>query len=257
MGQSLKWAAQLDNVSEVSLTGTADFDYWKNHLATQGYVPVKTDDRASIAVVSASGKFAGVRFQELSISVSVSAPNGGMGLPSFFLVQAFSSNRFFAFCERALFSTPYQFANVTVDYPEPTGVRVFQKGQVCLESSMASNAAAHQRSRVERRDLWLAQILLPFNPQSASLRRRMFFARICGNTQIYPFLHGIDRIKIPEHSGCGAIDSLLKSNFAPVEWLIRPKASHAKSKTYTIEKSTELEASVRDELVRTQTLMGG
>ncbi len=155
MGQSLKWAAQLDNVSEVSLTGTADFDYWKNHLATQGYVPVKTDDRASIAVVSASGKFAGVRFQELSISVSVSAPNGGMGLPSFFLVQAFSSNRFFAFCERALFSTPYQFANVTVDYPEPTGVRVLQKGQVCLEASMALNPLAHQRSRVERRYLWI------------------------------------------------------------------------------------------------------
>ena len=58
----------------------------------------------------------------------------------------------------------------------------------------------------------------------------MFYGRITGATQSYPFLPGRD---VLEYSGDGstALGQLFDSEFAPRQWLLRQDATHAKSKT--------------------------
>ena len=60
----------------------------------------------------------------------------------------------------------------------------------------------------------------------------MFFARICGIAHVSPFMGGEDSIALHKQADGDVFDALLKSHFAPVEWIVRSNATHAKSKTY-------------------------
>ena len=102
----MKYVAALNHVREVSLVGAADFGFWKQRLEKEGLEPQETEGKAQILIVGAEAKFRGIRFRELSFSVMVC---GGM-----FLIGAFNSSRFFAFCERVFFSTPYYGADVRI-----------------------------------------------------------------------------------------------------------------------------------------------
>src|SRR5262249_27557184 len=100
MNTSVKWAAELAHVREVSLLGTADLAFWKDRLLKEELLPVQSDGRAQLLIIAADSKFMGVRFRELSFCVSVSRPDGGIRQDAAYLVRAFNSCRFFAFCER-------------------------------------------------------------------------------------------------------------------------------------------------------------
>ena len=242
MTTTVRWTAQLHDVCEVSLLGSADLGFWQERLADEELTPVDREGRATIAIVSAVGKFAGIRFRELSVSVVVASVAGAAELPSYFLERAFNSNRFFAFCERVFFSTPYVHANVGVEHPVPTEISVDQNGRTLFRASMQSTDASTTRRPIqEREEAWMARIMLPSNGRSARSRSKMFFTRICGITHVYPFIDGEDRITLHDQADGDVFDALLKSHFAPVEWIVRSNATHAKSKTYNREELAALE----------------
>ncbi len=247
MTTSVKWAAQLQGVREVSLHGTADLGFWRKRLAEHGVEPLATDGRATIAMVSATGTFAGLQFSEMSVSVATVTSSDAADTPSFFLDGAYNSNRFFAWCERFFFSTPYAFAQVVVDCTLPASIRVTQRGQIIFQASMGPIDPTSSRSPVRQTDeTWLAQVFLPGRPGLAADKRKVFLAKICGVTQVYPFHAGNDTIIMGRAINARATQNpmsdpfptslrmLADSQFTPVEWIVRTNATHAKSKTYTL-----------------------
>jgi hypothetical protein len=256
MANSVRWTAQLDNVREVTLHGSADLDFWQTRLAEEGLTPLNHQGRASIAIVSAAGKFAGIPFRELSVSVAVEAPKApeatgapeatktpeATGLPAYFLVRAFNSNRFFAFCERVFFSTPYDHATVRVEHGATAQICVTRQGPPLFRASMPTPEPSTTSRPVEQRDApWMAQILLPSRGRPAGGHSKLFFARIGGSAQVTAFKPSEDQLEIHQQAEGDVFAALLKSNFQALEWTLRPHATHAKSKTYRRDELAALE----------------
>jgi hypothetical protein len=238
MTTRVKWTAQLDQVQEVSLLGTADLHFWQERLTGEGLSPVNRGGRAAILVVSAAGRYMGIRFREMSISVIVSSAE----VTSYFLLRAFNSNRFFAFCERVFFSTPYEGECVDVVPDIPAAISVGQHDHTAFHASMhVTDRLATRTPNQEYEEALLAQILLPCKTDATSRQAKMFFARIRGTTKIYPFLAGRDIISIDSRTNGDVFHTLSESNFVPEEWIVRLNAFHAKSKTYARNAAVEFE----------------
>jgi len=214
MSAPVKYVAALKHVREVSLVGAADFRFWKQRLEKEELEPQETEGKAQILIVGAEAKFRGIRFRELSFSVMV---RGGM-----FLVRAFNSCRFFAFCERVFFSTPYYGADVRISAAQPAFVRMSEMGEGMFEVQMKGEGREASSSGQEG---WEGPVFLPGNAKA-------FVARIGGESRKYPFLNSQDVLTIKPGANDGVFSSLLDSNFSPMEWIVREDAAHAKSKTY-------------------------
>jgi hypothetical protein len=229
-GGKIKWAAELSHVREVSLLGTADLAYWADALKGQGLAPAARDRQAQVLVIAADARFMGVRFREVSVSVLVVEDSGGTVREGAYLLHAFNSSRFFAFCERRLFSTPYSHADVRVCAERPASFRVEESGREVFRAEMAAD---HMPARSAAGG-WDGPVFLPRRGGAdAGDGRLFFFARIQGQTDTYPFLAGKDSVAIaPGDAADGAGRALIDSRFAGKEWSVRRDATHAKSKTY-------------------------
>jgi hypothetical protein len=75
-------------------------------------------------------------------------------------------------------------------------------------------------------------VFLPASRRGKSVPGKLFFARISGHTQTYPFLHPGDSVTITPAQDTEVLQALLDSHFAGKEWAVREDATHAKSKTY-------------------------
>jgi hypothetical protein len=218
---TIKWAARLSNVREVSLLGTADLAFWRDRLRAEGLAPAERDGRAQVLVVAADAKFFGIRFREVSFSVLVASPAEGA-----LLLRAFNSSRFFAFCERFFFSTPYYAADVRVS-TAPASVQVIKGGEVWFHAEMRDGAAPSRSGE----DGWEGPVFLPRRPGKQG-DGKAFFARLKGDTRTYPFLPGEDVVKISPAPGAEVLQALIDSRFTATEWAVRESAAHGKSKTY-------------------------
>lgn len=222
---TVKFVAELEGVHEVSLTGTADLDYWRRELEAEGLVPLERHGRAQVLIVAADATFRGLRFQEMSFSV-LAACSDGAGGHGAFLVQAFNSRRFFAFCERWWFKTPYLHGKVAVYSNLPARMK--------LTTAQDAEFRARMRTLIDDADAedesgWEGPIYLP---TGSGGRRRKFIAHIRGETVTVPFRLGLDSFNIAPSPRAIVLQQLLDSKFAPREWQIRFNAYHAKSKTY-------------------------
>src|SRR5262245_35602452 len=141
MTSTVKYVAQLAHVREVSLLGTADLAYWKDHLRPEDLVPAEVDGRAQILIIAADMKWMGIRFREVSFSVLVDPPGA-------YLVQAFNSSRMLAWCERTFFSTPYYHGDVRVSAAYPPSVELRLRGEVVFRAAMGEGTPAREPSRV-------------------------------------------------------------------------------------------------------------
>ena len=231
-GGKIKWAAELSHVREVSLLGTADLAYWADRLKEQGLAPVARDGKAQVLVIAADARFMGVRFHEVSVSVLAREGDGESARDGAYLLHAFNSSRFFAFCERRLFSTPYSHADVRVCADAPASIRARESGRDVFRAEMA---AGRNLARTVDGG-WAGPVFLPSRDRAAPAQPagdgRLFFARIQGQTETYPFLDGKDSVTIAPGPAGGALRSLIDSQFAGTEWSVRRDATHAKSKTY-------------------------
>jgi hypothetical protein len=222
---TVKFVAELEGVREVSLTGTADLEYWRRQLAPEGLVPLEREGRAQILIVAADAKFRGLRFQEMSFSV-LASPADAQDRQGAFLVQAFNSRRFFAFCERWWFKTPYGHGQVTASSNLPARIQLItaQNDEFRAQMRTPIDDANHAY-----KGGWEGPVHLP---TGLGGRPRKFIARIRGETLTVPFRLGLDSFSIAPPSRAKVLQQLLDSGFAPREWQIRFNAYHAKSKTY-------------------------
>jgi hypothetical protein len=233
MNTSVKWAAELAHVREVSLLGTADLAYWKEWLLNEELLPAECDGQAQLLIIAADAKYLGVRFRELSFSVLVCRPEQGPSQDAAYLVRAFNSCRFFAFCERLFFSTPYYHGDVRVSPALPASVHLVKKGEVVFGADMGADASglAREPSRCGE-DGWEGPVFLPGSRRGEGRQGKLFVARLRGHTRTYPFLPSTDSVAIRPSPDREVLQALQDSHFVAREWIVREDATHAKSKTY-------------------------
>jgi hypothetical protein len=235
MSTPVKWAAELAHVREVSLMGTADLAFWKDRLLKEELRPAENDGRAQLLIIAADSKFMGVRFRELSFCVSVARrPDGGTRQDAAYLVRAFNSCRFFSFCERVLFSTPYDHGDVRVRASLPTSVHLVKRGEVVFSAEMGADLSGLGREPSRSgEDGWDGPVFLPEGRRRGGRQGKLFVARLRGYTRRYTFLPGTDSVALRALPDSEVLRALRDSHFLAKEWIIREDATHAKSKTYT------------------------
>jgi hypothetical protein len=60
----------------------------------------------------------------------------------------------------------------------------------------------------------------------------LFYAKLDGDAEAFSFLPGQDEITIARSATWPIFAQLADANLQGVEWLLRPSATHAKSRTY-------------------------
>jgi hypothetical protein len=234
MNTEIKWAAKLAHVREVSLLGTADLTYWEGRLRHDNLFAAQRDGKAQVMIVATDSRFMGVPFREFSVSV-LGYENGASGRrDGAYLVHAWNSCRFFAFCERVFFSTPYSHGKVRISTAAPVSVDVADNRQVLFRADMrlADDPGSSREPTSRGASGWDGRIFLPRKRKSADQPGKFFHARIAGHTDTFPFLRETDALTINPGNGNGLLVALADSNFAAEQWVVRADATHAKSKTY-------------------------
>ena len=230
MPESIKWAAELDHVRELSLAGTADLAFWREHLRAHDLVPAESPDgQAQIQIVAADATFMGARFRELSFSVLVRAPEQAYPQGATYLMGAFNSSRFFAFCERTFFATPYDHGDVRLSGSPPASIDLAKNGEGEFRAVLRAEGREPARRGEER---WEGPVFLPEARPGKVRQGNLFYARLGGQTQTYPFIPDQDSLTLAPAPASTLLQLLHQSRFAGKAWAVREAAAHAKSKTY-------------------------
>lgn len=216
---NLKYIVNVPHVREVSLYGNADLAFWRERLAPEGLAPLDDHGRAEVLLIAAHMRWMGVWFSELSISIAL-APDAPANM---FLIHAFNSIPWFAWVERVLFQTPYYPGQTRLETRAPVTMEV--AGQV---SAGMTQARAAQWSGAE---VWEGGILLPRELSRTPKAEKLFYARLGGHTERYPFTAS-DTLQLSASSQTPIIQWLRDSHFTGKEWHVRADATHAKSQTY-------------------------
>ena len=217
----LAYIATITPVRELILAGTADLAYWRARLAPVGLFPHDGGGRAALTLSAIAGRFRGLPFREFSVAVVAGEEDGRAD--SIYLVGAFNSSRLLAWSERAFFRTPYQPAAIRLSEQPPAGFEVSVAGHVVCAATMSATAAPLRHESQE----WEGRIFLP----PLGERRELFYARLAGATDIYPF-DAADALTIHPRPGDDVLRCLVESGFAGQEWRVRAAAVHARSRTY-------------------------
>lgn len=215
-----KYDVQVSNVREVTLLGSADLAYWRDHLHSTGLYPVPESGEAQIVMSATEARFMGIRFREFPISIPVSLTDGGPQ-DGYYLIHAINSIRFFAFVERVRFRTPYFYGRVEMSHALPSAFRFTGEG-VLIEARMGSSAMNRPLA-----DSWLGQdwewpVLLPGSQQGKA--GDLFYARVHGASRCYRF-EPEDAILLQPSAHHPVIQWLIESEFAPTHWSLRESAS--------------------------------
>ncbi|HAB17798.1 MAG TPA: hypothetical protein DCE44_15260 [Verrucomicrobiales bacterium] len=231
---AIRYVAEPTHAREVSLVGTADLAFWVNRLRKENLRPVERNGRAQILIIGAEMTFMGIRFTEVAFSVPVLVP--GCEKPeAVFLCHAFNSCRLFAFCERRLFATPYSHAQCRVSVSESVSIRIMSDGRTVFLTAMSSESPTTKRELLRTgEESWEGPVFLPRNGYRRAGGRdaRLFFGRIRGHTRVFPFVQRDDTVMVMPSGDCDILEALLDSEFVGEEWLVRPDATHGKSKSY-------------------------
>jgi hypothetical protein len=224
----LQYQTTIDNVREVILIGAADPAFWQRQLAGEGLTPFLAEGAALVTITALSSTFRRLRFEEMTVAISVcegadkSAPDG------FFLAHAFNSRRLFALAERVFFRTPYFPGRIAVHDQPPAAIRLTLDSALVIDAAMSG-----ARDPKERDDeLWEGVIYLPRRLARNQAVGERFFARMGGQTAVYPFLPASDRCHIRPRQDDHGLQWLADSRFSPAEWRLRRGATHARSRTF-------------------------
>ena len=143
------------------------------------------------------------------------------------LLCAFTTSRIFAWCERAIFSTPYSHGDCRVLVHGHPSVRLDVQNERVLSAQMSSLERPPLRVGNES---WEGPVFLP--RRSTTDHGRVFFGSLRGHTVVYPFSND-DGFALEPSAGGGVLKPLADSGFHPQEWAVRADAIHGKSKTYS------------------------
>jgi hypothetical protein len=231
MKPAIRYVADIAQVREVSIRGTADLNFWREHLHSEGLIPAERDGRAQVLIVAATMKFMGIRFSEVSFSIFVSGKEVGGWNSGAFLVQAFNTSRVFAWCERVLFVTPYLHAGIRISVSSPVSIELtYGRGSV-LHAELQIDSTKPERAVLRSgEEAWEGPVFLPKGRRENS--GRFFFAKMKGLTTVYSFAPELDTLSITPSPDVAISRALLDSGFTAEEWLVRENACHGKSKTF-------------------------
>ncbi len=218
---SIQYAANLYNVREVTLHGTADLSFWQAILEKEGLLPYYEADEAILLLSAIDAKWRGFKFKEFVIGVAVCNTEDGTSLDGYYLPCAFNSSKLLAFSERVFFKTPYFHGDIRLQNRIPAFIKLQDKTEVLLHAEMSIPDTPPIVEYLE----WQGPIFLPNN-------RGKFFAVLAGEAEIYPFSSEVDTFDIKPSTDHEIFQQLIESNFTGSVWALRSKSRHAKSKTY-------------------------
>jgi hypothetical protein len=221
----VQYVAELKHVREVSISGGADFGFWAEHVRGQDLVAVERNGMAQLMIVSASMRYMGVAFSEVTFSLVVANPLDPQ-MHAVFLISAFNSSRMFAWSERMFFHTPYVHASCDVQL-DPPAVRIRRHQTSFFAASMQGEHGAPAQT-VESSH-WEGAIFLPMKNVS---RKRYYFAKLQGSVMTRPFARAHDQLAIQPFPPHAIFKLLLDSNFVPLQWLVRREGVHGRTKTF-------------------------
>lgn len=226
----ISYVTEPKHVTEVSLLGAADLTFWRERLAREMLKPVERNGCAEVIIMAATMRFVGVRFSEVSFLVPVLAQDGGEAA---FLLQAFNSNRLFAFCERTLFRTPYCHGVTSLCIDSPLSMAMSVRGDNVFRAQMQREVQGDARAPLRvGQNSWKGRVFVSRTTSRQPASNRFFFAKISGYTRVYAFESGRDVFSIGATAEHEVLRSLNASNFVPREWLVREDATHGKSRTH-------------------------
>ena len=218
---TIQYAADLDNVKEVTLHGTADLSFWEAVLHKENLFPYHEAGKAVLLLGAIDARWRGFKFREFVIAVGVCLNEDEMRLDGYYLPRAFNSSRLLAFSERVFFQTPYFQGNIQLENRLPASIKLQDRTEVLLHAEMS---IPDTPPTVEYQE-WEGPIFLPNN-------RGKFFALLAGKAEIYPFSPETDRFETKPSARHPIFQQLIESNFACSVWSLRSSSRHAKSKTY-------------------------
>lgn len=224
---SIRWAAVIRGVQEVTLTGMADLAFWRAALRREEFFPYAASGSAEIAISAPRLAWMGLRFCELSVGIWVTRREGAAHPDGLFLAHAFNSSPLLAFSERAFFGTPYQAADVALRHDLPASVTLAQGGRRLLAARMVAPPAFMR----EGADDWQGPVFLPRAGDGAP--RKSFVARLSGTTRAYAFDYASDVLELAPAKPDDIIARLRDSGFVGREWRVRDDGTHARSRTMT------------------------
>jgi hypothetical protein len=229
MNAPVDYIAEITQVREVVLRGTADLAYWAEHLRSVNLFPAESGGQAQVVISTIASKYLGIRFRELCIAVLVRRQDPGAGPDGLYLAQAYNSSRLFAFIERRCFATPYRHGKIDVEASLPATMRLIVKGETLVTAEMAAGTAPTRAPVRSGDECWEGPIYLP-GASGATVPGRWFRARLAGHLQAYPFLPAdvLTLRPAPDHP---ILRCLVDSRFTGTEWAVRPDGVHARSRT--------------------------
>ena len=219
--RSVEYAADLDNVKEVTLHGTADLSFWETVLHKENLFPYHENGRAVLLLSAIAAKWRGFRFREFVIAVGICLNENEMRLDGYYLPHAFNSSRLLAFSERVFFRAPYFRGNIRLENRLPASIRLLDRTEVLLHARMSVPSTPPIVEYLE----WEGPIFLPN-------KRGKFFAVLAGEADIYPFSPETDQLEFKPSARHQIFQQLIDSDFAGSVWSLRSNSRHAKSKTY-------------------------
>jgi hypothetical protein len=225
-GKPVKYIAVVKGAREVTLIGSAEYDYWAARLLSDNLEPESRNGRAEVILSAVQLKWMGVSFREFSVSISVH-DRVEPSIDGIYLVSAFSTSRMFAFIEKHHFRTPYCHSNIDVSVQAPWSLQLFDGVNPVIKSER------HDAGDVESCDeTWEVRIFLPNGARGSKPSDKLLFARLSGATQMASFSAASDSLNLTPSNQHAVVQSLVDSGFTGTEWRVRSNATHARSKTY-------------------------
>ncbi|MCA9913599.1 MAG: hypothetical protein KC496_09635 [Anaerolineae bacterium] len=202
-------------VQEITLVARGRASPWRELLVAQGFQADSIGHTVEIIMSATKAVYLGSRFREFSVSIRT-------GERQFFLCHAYNSLRLFALAERRFFRTPYFFANIEVANHR---IALRQQGKHIFKAILPT----HAQKIGKRQETHEWKIHLPKAFRNAHNSPHYFFARLEGDTTY--FTGDCAELEFPHPSPDPIMERLQQSNLQVINWMVRPKARHSKSRT--------------------------
>lgn len=222
----LRYTAQIGNVREVTLHGTADLAFWRTFLQPYQLLPDSSGGAAQLVLSATALVWQGLAFRELIVTIATCTDRKQPQHDSFYLAHAFNSSRFLSWSERRFFQTPYTHTDVYINTSQPE-MELWHHNRLLFKAQMVQ----HQEPTARRCEDWNGPVFLPAHGSAETIGKH-FFVALSGEQAICPFVAGTDLVEIAPDGDQPVFQWLRESRFTPTEWRIRASATHARSKTY-------------------------
>lgn len=225
-----RYITTVASVRDVRLAGIGDLAFWQQYLHVLPLIPYALNGTAHMIISATEFVWQRIPVQEFVLSLVVALPHDPATPAGFYLVHAFNSSRLLALIERVFFQTPYIYGQTHSTAVPPASITLTTTQRTVLQASMSPNTMLSQHTD----EPWEGRIFLPVQAPGKQRAQPYFFAKFTGACAIYPWTDADTLTLIPDQSNpvCACLHA---SHFQATEWRLHTNATHARSKTYTMQ----------------------